>query len=432
MPKKIVPIRYTARDFDSIKSSLVEYVRRYYPETFRDFSEASFGSLMLDTVAYIGDVMSFYLDYQANESFLDTAVEYNNILRLGKQLGYKFKGNPSSYGQATFYILIPAVETGTSPDMAYMPILKRKSLFKTSFGASFMLDEDVHFDNPNNEIRVARVNESTGVPTAYAVKAFGRVVSGKIVQEIIPIGAYEKFKILTLDALDVAEIISVVDDEGHDYYEVEYLSQDVVYRTITNRNDHRHDASSILKPFMVPRRFVVERERFKTHLQFGGGSDIEYDSDNVVRPSMVDPANVVLRRHGAPNITDHSFDPYKLIKSDEFGVAPANTSLTVSMRINTADSVNVRTGILSEVGEAFFEFKDERVLLGTDLQAVKSSLEITNERPIVGDVSLPDGKELKRRISDSFATQNRAVTVRDLAQLSGVRLLEIMTRLREI
>ena len=153
------------------------------------------------------------------------------------------------------------------------------------------VDAFFNFDHPNNEIRVARVNESTGVPTAYAVKAHGRVVSGKIVEEIVPIGSYQKFRRLTLDALDVAEIVSVTDDEGHDYFEVDYLSQDVVYRAITNRNEHRHDASNVLKPFMVPRRFVVERDKFKTHLQFGGGSDVEYDADNVVRPSMVDPAS---------------------------------------------------------------------------------------------------------------------------------------------
>ena len=105
MPKKIVPIKYTSRDFDSIKDSLIDYVKRYYPETFRDFSEASFGSLMLDTVSYVGDVLSFYLDYQANECFLDTAVEYDNVVRIGRQLGYKFRGNPSSYGVATFFIL---------------------------------------------------------------------------------------------------------------------------------------------------------------------------------------------------------------------------------------------------------------------------------------------------------------------------------------
>lgn len=44
---------------------------------------------MLDTVSYMGDVLSFYLDYQTNESFIDTAIEYDNILRLGEQVGYK-------------------------------------------------------------------------------------------------------------------------------------------------------------------------------------------------------------------------------------------------------------------------------------------------------------------------------------------------------
>ena len=72
--KKFVPIKYTSRDFSSIKQDLVEYAKRYYPDTFKDFNDASFGSLMLDTVAYAGDILSFYLDYQANESFIDTAI----------------------------------------------------------------------------------------------------------------------------------------------------------------------------------------------------------------------------------------------------------------------------------------------------------------------------------------------------------------------
>jgi len=80
MARRNVPIDYTSRDFDSIREDLINYTKRYYPDTFKDFSEASFGSLMLDTVAYVGDIMSFYLDYQVNESFIDTAVDFKNIL----------------------------------------------------------------------------------------------------------------------------------------------------------------------------------------------------------------------------------------------------------------------------------------------------------------------------------------------------------------
>ena len=94
---KKVPIRYTSRDFNSIKTDLVNYAKRYYPNTFKDFNEASFGSLMLDTVSYVGDVMSFYMDYQVNESFLDTANEYNNVVKLTRQMGYKYRGRPAAH-----------------------------------------------------------------------------------------------------------------------------------------------------------------------------------------------------------------------------------------------------------------------------------------------------------------------------------------------
>ena len=80
MATKKTPIDYTSRDFNSIKESLVDYAKRYYPEVYQDFNEASFGSLMMDMVSYVGDVMSFYLDYQVNESFLTTAIEQKNVI----------------------------------------------------------------------------------------------------------------------------------------------------------------------------------------------------------------------------------------------------------------------------------------------------------------------------------------------------------------
>ena len=61
--KKIIPIDYTHREFQSIREDLMQIAQRYYPDNFRDFSEASFGALMLDAVAYVGDQLNFYLDY---------------------------------------------------------------------------------------------------------------------------------------------------------------------------------------------------------------------------------------------------------------------------------------------------------------------------------------------------------------------------------
>ena len=86
-----VSINYTSREFTSIRRDILEYANRYYPDTVRDFSENSFGSLMVDSISYVGDILSFYLDYSVNETFIDTAVEYDNVLKLGRQMGFKFK-----------------------------------------------------------------------------------------------------------------------------------------------------------------------------------------------------------------------------------------------------------------------------------------------------------------------------------------------------
>ena len=89
MPKnKNVPIKYTSRDVWTIQSCLVENAKRYYPDTCKDFTYGTLGSLMIDTVAYVGDILSFYLEYQVNESFLYTSIDYDNNVKNGSQLGY--------------------------------------------------------------------------------------------------------------------------------------------------------------------------------------------------------------------------------------------------------------------------------------------------------------------------------------------------------
>ena len=409
MERKNIPIKYTSRDFATIKQDLIEYAKRYYPDTYRDFNEAGFGSLMLDWTALLGDTLSFYLDYQANESFFLNAQEYENIIKLGKQQGYRFRGNPSSFGTVTFFIIVPSNTNGEGPDRSYLPILKKGSEFESDSGVGFILNEDVFFANPYNEIVVARVNDSTGIPTAFAVKSYGQVISGRISRQLIEVDSFRKFRRIELDAQDIAEILSVVDSEGHDYYEVDYLSQNVIYRPILNRDTSTNEqAPNFVRPFIVPRRFVVERERRKTYLQFGYGTDSE-----TTESSVADPSNILLRVFGKEYISDESIDPNNFISTDKFGVAPANTILEVVYRRNTIDDVNVSVNRLRVVTNPKFVFEDIQNLTSDKIGGVVASLELTNEEGITGDVSLPNTEELKRRILDTFAAQNRAVTSRD-------------------
>ena len=125
MPKKIVPVDYTSRDFDRIKTDLVNYAKRYYPDTYKDFNEVSFGSLMTDLVSYVGDNLSFYLDYNANESFINTSLEYDNVVMHAKQLGYRHSPTRASVGEVEIYMPIPADSVNVGPDLDYLPKIRR-------------------------------------------------------------------------------------------------------------------------------------------------------------------------------------------------------------------------------------------------------------------------------------------------------------------
>ena len=140
---KIVPINYTHREYSSIRSDLMQIVERFYPDNFQDFSEASFGSMMLDAVAYVGDQISFYLDYNINESFLDTSYSLENIVRHGRILGYKDLGRPSTFGQVAVFLEVPADSSALGPDRTYIPVLKKGARFTSESGLSFLLTENI-------------------------------------------------------------------------------------------------------------------------------------------------------------------------------------------------------------------------------------------------------------------------------------------------
>ena len=407
--KKI--IKYSNRDFNNIKEGLVEYAKRYYPDIYKDFSEASFGSLMLDTVSYVGDILSFYLDYQANESFLDTSVEYENVLRMGEQVGYTQPLKANSFGIITMYVLAPVAADGTI-DTAYLPVLAKGSQFSTTGGQVFSLIDDVDFSNQDNEIIVATSNEQSGQPTAYAVKAMGKVISGEEDTQIFNVGDFRRFLTLELSDPNISEIISVVDSEGHEYFQVDYLSQDTVYRSVVNKDkETRRHVPNTMVVTSVPRRYVVQNKNDSIFIKFGYGSENNLKVDRTTHPS-----NVVLKMHGRDYESDSSFDPSKLLETDKFGVAPANTTLTVAYRTNTVDNVNVATRGLSGIVRPLFIFPSDATN-NTKISFVRDSLEVVNEEPILGDVSLPTMGELKQRVNDIFASQNRAVTASDYEAL---------------
>ena len=405
--KKIKAIDYTSRDFDSIKTSLVNYAKRYYADSFKDFNEASFGALVLDSVSYIGDILSFYLDYQVNESFLDTAVEYDNVVRIARQLGWKYTDSSTSTGTAQFYVTIPADSSG-APDSSYYPTLRVGSQFSSIDGKLFTLTEDLYFGAAGNEIIITTMNAVTNVPTHFGVKASGKVISGRIKRETKTIGDFQKFLQVDLSTPNPSEIIAVVDSEGHEYFEVSHLAQEIVYKGVRNNKADKSTVTSILKAMPATRRFVLEKTRDSALLQFGYGSDSELTNE-----SVLDPSKITLKLHGREYSTATEFDPTNLTGTDKFGIAPSNTILTIQYRVNDPGDANIASNSLTGVTTPIVEFENQGSLDTVKRAAVAGSLEVNNEEPILGDVSLPSAQEIKQRVFSHYATQGRAVTLED-------------------
>lgn len=407
--KDIVPINYTSRDYQSIRNDLITHVKRYYPNVYQDFNEASFGSIMIDTVAYVGDILSFYMDYNVNESFLESAIETNNIIKLARQMGYRYKGLPVSSGVVTLYIVVPAAANGVQPDLDYAPILKAGAVFTAgSSAATFTLNNDVDFSLPSNEVVVATVDSDTGVPTGYAIKAYGEVISGQVRTKNIEVGAYERFRKVLVADDNISEIISVFDSNGNQYYEVDYLTQDVIHIPITNKSADSNSVPKILKPKKVPRRFVFEQLSNQYYLQFGYGSET-----NITNEVISEPNKVILNVNGKDYITDETFDPTNLIETEKMGVCPTDTTLTIKYRKNSTNINNVASKALTAVGDTSFSFANRGSLSSAKVSNVIGSLEFENEKPIIGSVSSPSTQEIKYRAYGAFSSQNRAVTAED-------------------
>lgn len=410
MPKnKNIPIKYTSRDFNSIKTDLIEHAKRYYPDNYQDFSEASFGSMIFDTVAYVGDVLSYYLDYSVNESFLDTAVEFNNVRKHARNYGYKFSGAPVSQGVVALFVLVPANSAGNAPDMTLMPRLKKGAEFSSSGGVTFSLLEDVRFSNPENDIVAVKFDPINNNTTHFAVRAYAQVSSGKafITSADLTSATFEKFRKVRVGDASITEIVDVVDSEGNRFYEVDYLSQEVVFIETTNPNALSDGVRSIMKPFVTARRFTVYQDDTGTYLQFGFGSDNDDDS------GLTDPSRVALKMHARNHITSKAIDPTKLLGTDKLGLSPQGTTLNITFKKNDGSSINANPNSIKTVGFAEMTFVDEPSLDASKLTEIRNSLEVVNEEAIVGNSLEFTIDELKVRSKNYYATQNRAVTKMD-------------------
>ena len=417
-------VRYLNKDFSAFKANLIEFAKIYFPNTYNDFNESSPGMMFIEMAAYVGDVLSYYVDSQFKEMMLGYAEERKNVIALAQSFGYTPKTSVGASTNVDVFSVVPSIGSGDSwgPDLRYGIVIKDGMLITPKEDPSLMFRtvDDCNFKFSSSfdpmEVSVYEYDNVSKEPQRYLLKKTVEVIAGQVKEENFPFTEPDKYAKILLAQDDVIEIISVVDSNGKTWYEVPYLAQDTVFVDIENSaaNDpeltqYNDSAPYMLKLRKTPRRFIKRvRDDNKTELQFGAG--ISSNPDEVLIPN---PANIAQETLGTPiNLLNNAFDPSNFLRTKTYGQVPNNVTLTVKYSYGGGVHTNIQANELTEIQSSEIKI-DEEGLESGPLTTSKNSLACINTEPATGGRSSETLEEIRNNALAYFASQNRCVTKED-------------------
>ncbi len=408
---------YLAKDFPSLRSDLLRYARIYFPDQIQDFSEASVGGLFMDMAAYVGDTMSYYLDHQFNELNPLLAIESDNIERHARAAGLQIAGASPALVEMTFLVQVP-IDINGDPDASLLPIIKENTSVISSNGVKFYLIEDIDFSETHmvgdEEQLIATVQDvksrTTGEVTHKILTRNGQCVSGEIktINIAVP-NSFQAFRKYTLPNNNVSEIMRVVDSDNNLYYEVGSLTQDTVFTQMPNPYYPQDPVKSTLKVQPAPYRFVTETsmKTRMTSLMFGSGNSTIVDDDIIP-----DPSDLSLPLYGKKHLSRFSIDPNALLGTKTLGVAPQNTTLSITYRYGGGISHNVSARAISDINTLDIEFPAEAS--ADQASNTRATVACYNLHAASGGANAQTIDELRGLIPAARNLQSRIVTREDL------------------
>ena len=412
-------ISYLSKDFNDIRAQLINYSQTYFPNSYTDFSPASPGMMFIEQAAYVSDVLSFYLDNQIQETYLQYAKQFDNLYDLAYMFSYKPKVTGLSTVDVDLYQQLPAKVEGTTtvPDYSYALIVEENTVATTGNGSSFIISEALDFSvsssNDPTEVSVAQI--AGGEPVYYLLKKSRTATSGTINSVEFTLGNYEAFPTLTLEVGNIGGIIDITDSDGNLYYEVDYLGQDFVYDSIknTNTNDPNNyqngDAPYILKTKSTNRRFVTRFINQSTlQIQFGAGEALQVDEQ--ITPN---PDNVGIGLPFGESKLTTAFSPTNFIFTNTYGTAPSNTTLTVRYLSGGGTSANVNANSINNLNTETVKFKNSNVSSPDTAQFIFNSIAVINPTAASGGGDGDTIQEIRQNALANYNTQQRNVTADD-------------------
>ena len=421
--KKIIKkeVDYLGRDFRDIRQNLIEFAKTYFPKSYNDFNEASPGMMFVEMAAYVGDVLNYYVDNQFRETLLQHAEERKSIYEIAQSFGYKPSLATPSTVELTISIDVPAKTINANTyqaDLDYAGKVEANSQVVASNGTQFTILDDINFkvSSSLDTMDIAPLIPTSGnIPTNFRLTKKALAKSGTRETETFTFGTAKKFDAVKLSNEKVTEIISVTDSAGNKFYEVPFLAQDTVYETEenTSTNDpslsqYRNDSPYLLKLIKTARRFTTRvDEDNKMELRFGSGV-----SENADEELIPNPDNVGSSLGMGVTRLDESFDPSNFMKTQTFGLAPANTTLTVEYNYGGRIEHNVPVDSINAFKNLSFTNSKTGLVAATQ-QTVEDSIQVTNLERATGGSSQESLEDIKLNASAYFNAQNRAVTKED-------------------
>ena len=409
-------VNYLNKDFSDFRDNLIEFAKVYFPNTYNDFNEASPGMMFIEMAAYVGDVLSYYIDAQFRESLLAYAEEKRNVYNIAQSFGYKPKVTSPSNVVLDVFQTVPALNE--KPDYRYALNVKGGTqVLSNSTGTTFRTLEDVNFNvSSSYDRREVEIFESdAGIPTKFLLKKQVKAESGNIISETFSFGSAKKYSQIKLGNPDVIEIISCIDNDSNEWYEVDSLARDTIFEDMENNIDNdpssvinREVSPYILKLKKTARRFTTYiNQNDETILRFGAGVSDNPDEEIIPNPDMVG-SNLP----GSPSKLGQAFDPSNFLKTKAFGQAPSNTTLTITYSYGGGIDDNVASGDITNIGNISFQVQDSN-LSPALLQDSQTSVRFTNVNPASGGSSGQTIREVRESALAYYQAQSRAVTKED-------------------
>jgi hypothetical protein len=392
---------YLVKSFDDFRNELLQYAVTYFPDKINDFSATSLGGMLLDFASIVGDTLSFYMDHQFNELDPSTAVENDNILKHIRRAGIQ-SSPPSPATAIVEFVIKVSNDTSGNPRSDLLPKILKNTRLSTNQGIIFSLAEDLDF----SDMKFKKIVKRSDLNYSIVVKE-GLCISGLRTTESFVFGSNPgTFPTVFLTNNNITMIERVYDNENNDYYEVEYLSQDTIYKSIkNNQNNERY-----YEIIPASRRFVKEENLLtgEVNLRFGGGSN-QNSEENI----LVDPTKAALSLYGREYFSKLTFDPGMLLKTNSLGIAPKNTTIYVTYRYGGGLNHNIpQYSIQNIIDTENIVFSDATSQV--DIEIIKRNISVQNPTKATGGTDGLNFTELQQNIPNAMKMQNRIVNYQDL------------------